>query len=252
MSKMKLTNLVLLICLIATTNTLANPANNITTAACTFRASYTPYYTQTFIDLYLSDFHKTLQTKTGCNLLITTNNNDDEYLARLLNNDYTITIIPESLLDALRSVETNILLKYMNQKNGFRSIIIAKRQAINKNDIYALKDHPILTPGKFSSSYNFLKQEMSAVGIFNQHNINSSNSNEQIITKLLNNEAKIGSTSTLAFYQLPKKLQSKFVIIKQSEPVVNYLVTPNTTPPIITQAIIDSAPLIKAGPWVKP
>ena len=249
---MKLTNLVLLICLIATANTLANPAKDVTTAACTFRASYTPYYTQTFINLYLADFHKSIQTKTGCNLLITTNNNDDEYLARLLNNDYTITIIPESLLDVIKSVKTNVLLKYMNPENGFRSIIIAKRQTTNKNDMFALKDQPILTPGKYSSSYNFLKQEMSALGIFDKDIINSSNSHEQIITKLLNNEAKFGSTNTLAFNKLSKKLQSEFVIIKQSEPVVNYLVTPNATPPTIIQAIIDSAPLIKAGPWVKP
>jgi ABC-type phosphate/phosphonate transport system substrate-binding protein len=249
---MKLTNLVLLICLIATANTLANPAKDVTTAACTFRASYTPYYTQTFINLYLADFHKSIQTKTGCNLLITTNNNDDEYLARLLNNDYTITIIPESLLDVIKSVKTNVLLKYMNPKNGFRSIIIAKRQNTNENDMFALKDQPILTPGKYSSSYNFLKQEMSALGIFNKDIINSSNSHEQIITKLLNNESKFGSTNTLAFNKLSKKLQSEFVIIKQSEPVVNYLVTPNATPPTIIQAIIDSAPLIKAGPWVKP
>jgi ABC-type phosphate/phosphonate transport system substrate-binding protein len=249
---MKLTNLVLLICLIATANTLANPAKDVTTAVCTFRASYTPYYTQIFINLYLADFHKSIQTKTGCNLLITTNNNEDEYLARLLNNDYTITIIPESLLDVIKLVKTNVLLKYMNSKNGFRSIIIAKRQTTNKNDIFSLKDQLILTPGQYSSSYNFLKQEMSALGIFNKNFIDSSNSHEQIITKLLNNEAKFGSTNTLAFNKLSKKLQSGLVIIKQSEPVVNYLVTPNATPPEIIQAIIDSTPLIKAGPWVKP
>jgi ABC-type phosphate/phosphonate transport system substrate-binding protein len=252
MRKMKLTNLILLICLIATANSLANPPKNLTSAACTFRASYTPYYTQTFINLYLADFHKSVQAKTGCNLLITTNNNDDEYLARLLNNDYTVTIIPESLLDIVREVKTQVLLKYMNPKNGFRSIIIAKKQTTNKHDIYILKDQLILTPGKFSSSHTFLKQEMSAVGIFNKEFINSSHSHEQLITKLLNNEAKFGSINTLAFNQLSKKLQSEFVIIKQSEPVVNYIVTPDSTSPAIIQAIIDSAPLIKAGPWVKP
>jgi hypothetical protein len=223
-----------------------------TWAACTINAAYTPYYTKPIIDHFLDDFHTSIQEKTGCNLTVTTNKDDNAYLSRLLNNDYTLSIIPYNLLDDVKVVGANILRKYTDPKNGLRTIIIANKEASQQLTIDDLKDQLILTPGRYSSSYEFLKQSLEAAGIFNKDNIDVDTPHELIITKILSHEVKFGSTSTLTFSMLSKELQSKFTIIKQSEPLINFLITPSSTPKESTKAIIDSVRHIKVHPWVEP
>lgn len=214
-------------------------------------ALYTPHYSTTFISDYLSEFHKQLESSTHCKLTISLKKSDSEYLDDLVNSKFTFSFMEKSLYTKLQSKSIKAILKQDTSKNSYHSIIISKKTPEGGNSIKSLINKTIYAPGKLTTAYLYLHNELDKENLLNGVTIIDGLSHDIILSKLLKGQANAAVINTLAFNKLSNSLKSKFTIHSYSEPVTTYMVTHINTPDAIIQSIYQNSKYMKVGPWIE-
>jgi len=207
---------------------------------------YGPFFSVSFYQEILSDFHANIEKLTQCKVSMEIEPTHEKFIMALVKGEAHISLIPGFYYDALKPYDISAIFE---TKVEFSNILIANKKLMSSPSMEQLRGKSIMVQGVYSRGYFMLQHWLAESNLSGQVNIDYGHRHDVIGIRLLKKQGQAGIISTAIFNRLPENLKNQYVTVKKSSPLKSLLVMSNLAPVTLKPAIINSIQHMTFGEW---
>jgi len=182
-------------------------------------ATYGPFFSVSFYQEYLSDFHLSLEKLTGCKVVMKIEPTHRKFILALVKGRAHLSFVPEFYFEALKPYGLTAVLE---SKTEFRNILIVNKGGQQQFDVNQLSGHTVLVSGVYSRGYIMLNEWLEETGLTGKVAINPGHRHDVIAMMLSKKQGSAGVISTAIFDRLPDNLKDNYIVLRTSLPLRPY------------------------------
>jgi len=209
-------------------------------------ATYGPFFSVSFYQEFLSDFHSNIEELTGCKVVMKIEPTHKKFILALVQGDVHMSFVPEFYYAALRPYG---LWAVIESKTEFRNILIVNRGERDNFDVNQLSGKTILVSGTYSRGYIMLNEWLKDTGLAQKVLIDAGHRHDVIAMMLAKKKGSVGVISTAIFDRLPDNLKDNYTVLKKSQPLKSLLLVSEQAPSGVRAAVEGSLQHMNFGKW---
>jgi len=221
---------------------------SLNTHACNqvIKAVYGPFFSVSFYQEILSDFHANIEKISDCKIAIKVEPTHEKFIMALVKGEADMSLIPGFYYDALQPYGLRAVYE---TKVEFSNILIANKKIMSSPDISQLRGKSIMVQGVYSRGYFMLQHWLAKSGLSGQVNIDYGHRHDVIGIRLLKKQGVAGVISTAIFNRLPQKLKDQYITVKKSSSLKSLLIISERSPVALKPLIENSIQHMTFGEW---